>query len=129
MTKRLIHFINDIEHFDPKFIYHPDHLQKILDALSRMSRFREKGDPADTSHLFEIEHSESIFESAKIIIPHNIEFYIKLHDSLKRNTASGAVRTRQRRKILESPASNPRYLFVKRSSFYCTIGSQRSWSL
>ena len=83
MTKRLIRFINDIERFDPKFIYLPDHLQKVPDALSRMPGLREEGDPADISHLFEVEHSESIFESTKVIVPHNIEFYVKLHDSLK----------------------------------------------
>lgn len=88
MTKRLVHFINDIEHFDPKFIYHPDHLQKIPDALSRMPGLKEEGDPVDTSHLFEIEQSESIFEATKIVVPRNIEFYVKLHDSLKRNTTS-----------------------------------------
>ena len=83
MTKRLVRFINDIEHFDLKFIYRPDHLQKVLDALSRMPGLREEGDPVDISHLFEIEYSEFIFESAKVIISYNIEFYIKFHDSLK----------------------------------------------
>jgi len=83
MTRRLVRFINDIEHFDPKFIYRPGHLQKVPDALSRMPGLKEEGDPADTSHLFEIEQSESIFDAAKVVVPRNIEFYVKLHDSLK----------------------------------------------
>jgi len=89
MTKRLVRFINDIEHFDPKFIYRPGHLQKVPDSLSRMPGLKEEGDPADTSHLFEVEQSESIFEFAKVVVPQKIKFYVKLHDSLKRNTASG----------------------------------------
>ena len=88
MTKRLVRFIKDIEYFDPKFIYRPGHLQKVPDALSRMPGLKEEGDPADTSHLFEIEQSGSIFESAKVVVPRSIEFYVKLHDPLKRNIAS-----------------------------------------
>ena len=83
MIKHLVCFINDIKYFNLKFIYHSDHLQKISDVLSCMFGFREKGDSVDISHLFEIEQFEFIFEIAKVIISYNIEFYVKLHNSLK----------------------------------------------
>ena len=77
-----------IKHFDSKFIYHSDHFQKISDILSCMPEFREKRDSVDINHLFEIEQSEFIFEITKVIVSHNIEFYIKFHDFLKRNIIS-----------------------------------------
>ena len=80
MIKHFICFINNIKHFDSKFIYHSDHFQKISDILSCMPEFREKRDSVDINHLFEIEQSEFIFEITKVIVSHNIEFYIKFHD-------------------------------------------------
>ena len=81
ITKRLARFIYDIEHFDPKFIYRAGHLQKVPDALSRMPGLMEEGDPADTSHLFEL--SQKVFDSIKVVIPHTIEFYVQLRNYLR----------------------------------------------
>ena len=69
MTRRLTRFMNDIEHFDPTFIYRPGHLQKVPDALSRMPGLIEEGDPADTERLFVT------------------DFYAKLHAQLSRSNA------------------------------------------
>jgi len=52
MTKRLTRFIDEIEHFDPIFIYKPGRFHTVPDALSRMPGTREEGDPADTPILY-----------------------------------------------------------------------------
>ena len=87
MTKRLVRFMYDIEHYDPKFIYHPGHLQKVPDALSRMPGLMEEGDPADTSHLYELAEAERIFDSIRVIIPRRIRFYQQLHNYLKNDSS------------------------------------------
>jgi hypothetical protein len=72
--------MNDVEHFDPTFIYRPGHLQKVPDALSRLPGLVEEGDPADTERLFntELEHSKSIFDTSKLVVPRKCEFYTNL---------------------------------------------------
>ena len=85
MTKRLVKFMHDIEHFDLIFIYRPGHLQKVPDALSRMPSFIKEGDPADMECLFntEMNNSKSIFETANLIVPHKCEFYAQLQTQLE----------------------------------------------
>ena len=83
ITKRLARFMYDIEHYDPKFIYRPGHLQKVPDALSRMPGLTEQGDPADTNHLFELSEAKKIFDSIEVITPRTIKFYKQLHKYLQ----------------------------------------------
>src|ERR1700738_3908271 len=61
MTRRLIRFMAEVEHYDPLFQYRPGTLQKVPDALSRMAGVREEGDPADTSRFLEMEDDETLF--------------------------------------------------------------------
>ena len=48
MTPHLIHFMQDIEHYNSVFTYRCGLLQKVLDALSCMPGLGEEGDPVDT---------------------------------------------------------------------------------
>jgi len=52
--KRLMRFINEIEHYDPRIIYRPGRLQTVPDALSRRPGNKEEGEPADTERFLEI---------------------------------------------------------------------------
>ena len=78
MTKRLVRFMHDIEHFDPTFIYRPGHLQKVPDALSRMAGIIEEGNPADTENLF-----NTMADEITVMSPHKCEFYVRLHARLQ----------------------------------------------
>jgi hypothetical protein len=55
MIKHLIHFMNDVEHYNPLFVYHPGYLQKISDVLSRIPGVKEEGEPIDTPRFLAIE--------------------------------------------------------------------------
>ena len=76
--------MNDIEHFDPMFIYRSGHLQKVPDALSRMLDLIEERDLADTEHLFgiELKHFKTTLDEISIVIPRKCDFYAKLHVQL-----------------------------------------------
>jgi len=63
MTKRLLRFMNDIEHYDPLFTYQPGKEQKVADALSRMPGTRKEGQPADTPRFLAIEESNEVNDS------------------------------------------------------------------
>jgi hypothetical protein len=66
MTKRLIRFMNDVEHYNPLFVYRPGHLQKVSDALSRMPGVKEEGEPADTPRFLAVEVQEKSSQKAKV---------------------------------------------------------------
>ena len=72
----------DIEHYDPKFIYHPGHLQKVPDALLQMPGLTVQGDPADMNYLFELSEAKKIFDSIEVITLRTIKFYKQLHKYL-----------------------------------------------
>jgi hypothetical protein len=63
MTKRLTRFMNNIEHYDPMFIWRPGWLQVVSDTLSRIPGVREKGEPADTLRFLEIDDHEDNAET------------------------------------------------------------------
>ena len=55
VSKRLARFMDEIEHFDPVFVYRPGKLQIVPDALSRMPGLRSEGEPVDSEGLLEVE--------------------------------------------------------------------------
>jgi len=56
--------MNEIEHFDPVFVYRPGKLQVVPDALSRMPGLRSEGEPADSDGLLQVE--DDLKEGKKI---------------------------------------------------------------
>jgi len=79
MTKRLTRFLNDIEHFNPLFVYRPGPLQKVPDALSRMPGLKEEGQPADTERFYTSAQAEPTEPTRR----RNIEYYRKLRKYVK----------------------------------------------
>jgi hypothetical protein len=57
--------MNDVEHYNPLFMYRPRRLQKISNALSQMLGTKEEGLPADTPRFLAVEEKE---ENEKIVL-------------------------------------------------------------
>jgi hypothetical protein len=76
MTRRLTRFINDIEHFNPTFMYRPGRLQKVPDALSRRPGLKEEGKPADSSEFYAV-------ETDPVPKPREVAFYDRILQHLQ----------------------------------------------
>ena len=91
MAKRVVRFLGDIEHFDPKITYRPGPLQKVPDALSRMPGLREEGEPADSDQLNTVEVSNNA-QTEPITTRHTrMDRYQKLRKYLKAYNIVGKV--------------------------------------
>ena len=78
--------MQDIEYYNPFFIYRHDILQKISDSLSRMPDLREEEEPADTERFYTIqdflatkEEDSNRFQVRKV------DYYEKLRKYVKAN--------------------------------------------
>jgi RNase H-like domain found in reverse transcriptase len=96
LPRRLMRFINEIEHYDPAVSYRPGKLQVVPDGLSRRPGNREEGEPADTDRFIEVEEvaegTEQEEEEA-ILMPkaRKAEVYARIAMYLKGGETDGLV--------------------------------------
>ena len=95
ITPRLVRFMQDIEHYDPKFTYRRGVLQKVPDALSRMPGLREEGEPADTERFYSVrdllaaaedegsEYAPDLEDQVPVRRPRKVEYYNEMRKYLK----------------------------------------------